>query len=64
MEVSMISETEKIEFQTLALHHADIWNVADTDFCKIRLSCDRTQASKFRAVEAYPIVVVRMFVDK
>lgn len=62
VEVSMITETEKIEFQALALDHFDVRDVADTDFSKVRLARDRTEACEFRAIEPYPIVVFLMLV--
>lgn len=62
VEVSMISETEKIEFQALALDHFHVRDVADTDFSKVRLACNRTEACEFRAIESYPIVVFLMLV--
>ncbi len=62
VEVSMITETEKIEFQALALDHFHVRDVADTDFSKVRLACNRTEACEFRAIESYPIVVFLMLV--
>lgn len=62
VEVSVISETEKIEFQALALNHFHVRDVADTDFSKVRLACNRTEACEFRAIEPYPIVVFLMLV--
>lgn len=62
VEVSMITETEKIEFQALALDHFHVRDVADTDFSKVRLARDRTEACEFRAIESYPIVVFLMLV--
>lgn len=62
VEVSMITETEKIEFQALALDHFDVRDVADTDFSKVWLARYRTEACEFRAIEPYPIVVFLMLV--
>lgn len=64
VEIAVIAETEQIEFQTLAFHHAHVGDVVDADFGKIGLTGDGAQAREFGAVEAYPIVVVLMFVLK
>jgi hypothetical protein len=64
VEVAVISEAEKIELEALALHHAYIRNVADANFCKIRLSRDRAETSELWTVKAYPVIVVGVFVDK
>ena len=64
VEVAVISEAEKIELEALALHHAYIRNVADANFCKIRLSRDRAETGELWAVKAYPVIVVGVFVDK
>ena len=41
MEIAMIAETEKIQFQALALHHSDIGYVLDDDLSEIGLTCNR-----------------------
>ena len=64
VEVSVAPEAEKIEFQGLGFHHLHVGNVADADFCKVRLACDGAQGSEFGAVEPYPVVVVRVLVFK
>ena len=64
VKVTVVAETEQIQFQTLAFHHLHIRQIADTDFRKIRLSGNRTQTGKLRAVETYPIIILRMLVDK
>ena len=64
MKGSMITETEKIEFQALAFYHFYIGNVADTYFRKVRLSGNRTQTCELRAVETYPIIIFRMLIIK
>ena len=64
VEVSMITETEKIELQALALDHFHVRDVADTDFSKVRLARNRTEACEFRTIESYPIVVFLMLVYK
>ena len=42
MEITVIAEAEKIEFQALAFYHLNIGKVADTYLCKIGLSGNRT----------------------
>ena len=64
MKITVITETEQIQFQTLALHHFHIGKIGDTDLRKVGLSCNRTQTGKFGAVETYPIVVSGMLVHK
>lgn len=64
VEITMIPETEKVEFQTLAFHHLHIWNIAYDDIGEVWLTCDRTKAGKFRAVEFHPVIVLLMFVDE
>ncbi|MMZ63644.1 hypothetical protein D1872_259120 [compost metagenome] len=58
----MISETEQIQLQRLALHHFDVRNIADINGGEIRLSRDRTEARKFRTVKLHEIVPVRVLV--
>ena len=41
VEIAMIAEAEEIKFQTLALYHLYIRNIADANLCKVRLTCDR-----------------------
>ena len=60
MEISVIPETEKIQFQAFAFHHPDIGDITDDDFGKIRLSGDGTKTRKLRTVEFHPVVIVLM----
>ena len=62
MKGSVTAKTEKVEFKALTFHHLHIRNIGDTDFCKVGLSGNGTQAGKLRAVEAHPVVVLRMLV--
>ena len=62
VESTMIAEAEQVEFQTLALYHLDIGDIANTDFCKVRLPGYGTQARKFGTVESNPIIILLMFV--
>ena len=64
VEIAVIAETEEIEFQALALHHASAGNVAAAYFGKGGLSRDGAEARELGAVEAHPVVVVGMFVFK
>ena len=38
MKCAMTAEAKQIKFQTLAFHHLNVGDVADTYFCKVRLS--------------------------
>ena len=64
MEITMIAEREEIEFQTLALHHLHIWHILYLYLCKVWLSGNRTERCELRAVEQYPVVILRMLVLK
>ena len=62
VESTMIAEAEQVEFQTLALYHLDIGDIANTDFRKVRLPRDGTEAGEFGAVEFDEIVTVLVLV--
>lgn len=64
VESTMIAEAEQVEFQTLALYHLDIGDIANTDFRKVRLPRDGTEAGEFGAVETHPVVIAGMLVIK
>ncbi len=64
MEITVISEAEQIEFQTLAFHHLHVRQIAYAYFREVRLSGDRTKTCKLRAVETYPVIVARMLVHE
>ena len=62
VEIAVIAETEKIEFQTLAFHHAFARDVVDDNFSEIRLSGFRTKSGKLRAIESDEIFVLRVLI--
>lgn len=62
MEVSMVAEAEEIELEALALNHPVVRDIADADFRKVRLACNRAETGEFRAIETYPIIIFRMLV--
>ena len=64
MEVAMIAETEEIKFQTLALYHLYVRNIADANLCEIWLTRNRAERCKLRAVETYPVIIARMLVHE
>lgn len=64
VEVAVVAEAEQVQLERLALHHALARHIRDVDGCKVRLAGDRTEACKFRTVEAYPVIIVRMLVCK
>lgn len=43
MEIAMIAETEEIKFQTLALYHLYVRNIADANLCEIWLTRNRAE---------------------
>ena len=62
MEIAVIAETEKIQFQRFALDHALIWHVGNIYRRKVGLSCDRAKAGEFGTVELDEVVSVRVLV--
>ena len=62
MEIPVIAETEEIELEALALNHPVVRDIADADFRKIRLACNRAETGEFRAIETYPVIIFRMLV--
>ena len=64
MEVAMVAEAEKVQFEALALNHAHAGDVVDDDVAKVRLARFGTQRRELRAIEGYNIFVLRMFVLK
>ena len=64
MKITVVTERKQVKLQTLRLHHAFTGNVRDLDFCEVRLTGNRTQRRKLRAVELHPVVVVLMLVLK
>ena len=64
MEVAMVAETEEIKFQTLALYHLYVRNIADANLCEIWLTRNRAERCKLRAVETYPVIIARMLVHE
>ena len=64
VEIPVIAETEEIELEALALNHPVVRDIADADFRKIRLACNRAETGEFRAIETYPIIILGMLVLK
>ena len=64
MEGAVVAEGEEIDLQRLALHHPHVGDVADPYLGKVRLPRDRAEAGELRAIEADPVVVVRVLIDK
>ena len=62
VEIAVIAETEKIQFQRFALDHALIWHVGNIYRRKVGLSCDRAKAGEFGTVELDEVVSVRVLV--
>ena len=62
VEVSVVSEAEKIELETLALDHLHVRDIVDAEFREVRLSGNRTEGCKLRAVETHPVVIALMLV--
>ena len=62
VEAAMIAEGEEVKLQALALHHSLVGQIADANLCEVWLTCDWAKSRELRAVEAHPIVVLRMLV--
>lgn len=62
VEVSVVSEAEKIELEALALDHLHVRDIADAEFREVRLSCNRTEGGELRAVETHPVVIALVLV--
>ena len=64
MEVSVVAETEEVEFEALTFHHTLVGQVADAYLCKVRLAGDGAETGELGTVELYPVVVLRMLVGE
>ena len=64
VEIAMIAKGEEIEFEAFALYHLYIGDVRNTDFGEIRLASDGTERGELWAVEAHPVVIFLVLVDK
>jgi len=62
VEITVITETEEVQFQGLGLHHAFAREIVDAYLGEIRLTGDGTQRGEFGTVETHPVVVVGMAV--
>ena len=62
MEVAVISEAEKVEFQRFTFYHVLVRDVGNINGSKIWLTGFWTQAGKFRAVEFDEKIAVCVFV--
>ena len=60
MKRTMIAETEQVQFQAFTFYHPFAGNVLNVYGGKIGLRGNGAKACKFRAVETYPVIVVRM----
>lgn len=64
VESTMIAEAEQVEFQTLALYHLDIGDIANTDFCKSGCPVMGQRLVNSGPVETHPVVIAGMLVIK
>ena len=62
VKVAMVAEAEKIEFQALALHHADAGNIADDEMAEVGLTSLGAQRGELRTVQRDQIFMLRVFV--
>jgi hypothetical protein len=62
VEIAMIAETEKIEFEALAFDQTLVRQVIDDYLSKIGLTRDWTQRGEFWTLEMNPVVILRVFV--
>ena len=62
VEVPMVAEGEKVEFEGFGLYHLLVRYIGDIDGGKVRLPCHRAEGSKFWTVEFNEIVVFWVFI--
>ncbi len=62
VEVTVVTEREKVEFQALALHHILARDILDYDAGEVGLPCLRTKGGELRAIERHHIFVFGMLV--
>ena len=62
VEITVIPETEQIQFQRLALHHDLPWNIGDIQRRKIRLPGDGAETGELRTIELDEIIPSRMLI--
>ena len=64
VEITVVAETEQIEFEALALHHLNTWNIVDNDMTEVGLPGFWTQRGELWAVEGHEIFIFRVLVHK
>ena len=64
MEITVVTEREEIELQTLALHHLFTRDITDINMSEIGLTGLRAECRELRTVERHQILIFRVFVDK
>ena len=62
VEVAMVTETEEIEFQALALYHQRTRDVVDDNMTEVRLPCLGAKRGEFRAIQGHHILILGMLV--
>ena len=62
VKITVIAETEQIQFERLALHHLLVGQVADVNRGEVGLAGNRAQRGELRTVELHEIIVFGMFV--
>ena len=58
----MVAETEQVQLQAFALHHAHTGHVGNVDGGEVGLAGDRAQRRELRAVELHEVVVAGVLV--
>ena len=62
MEITVITEAEQVQLQRFAFYQTFVGHIRNIDSRKIRLSCHRTKAGKFRTVKFNPVIILRMLI--
>ena len=62
MKVTMVAETEQVQFQALALDHALTWDVVDDDAAKVGLARLGSQRGELGTIERHNIFILGMLV--
>ena len=64
MKITAVAKTKEIEFEALAFHHFDAWNVVDNDVSEIRLPGFWAQGGKFGAIQSHEILIFGMLINE
>ena len=64
VKVTVITETEEIEFKALALYHQCARDVINNKVTEVGLACLGAQGGELRTIQSHEILILRMFIFK